>query len=326
VHDGRVDPEKHTIKRLRALFNRRKGGSVDLNVRITPDGPIFGPCDTRGFSAAKLKLGAGGEWSEFDARAPVRQMVPIGEQRTLRVKGTNDSAVTFVLDSQIARIVSQTNDTVTVVGSNEGQVDMDIRVEGQSQSTPVRLLVRRASSIAVDVVHLGAAPLANGFMIATQRSVVGTITQIYKHQANVTFTAGTQRIVDTVSGVRIDPNKPLRIRATIGPPAAEQEIRFDDLVPLIADSKAVTMFISAQLADPDNPNVAGRGSQDDRILWFNPMSPGSFNSNIVPAHEIGHALGLQHITTSNNSAFLMNPVVQANNIIIPCETLVQLNP
>jgi hypothetical protein len=151
MHDGRVDPEKNTIKRMRSLSNRRKGGGVDQNVSIMPDGPIFGPCDSRGFSAAELRLN-GDEWSGFDPFAPVRQMVPVGKMRKLRVRGTNDTAVGFVLNSSKASIVEQTNDTVTVAGLLEGEADLIVPIEGQ-RPTSARLLVRGSSSIAIDVVR-----------------------------------------------------------------------------------------------------------------------------------------------------------------------------
>ena len=326
LHDGRVDPEKNTIKRMRLLFNSRKGGGLDVPISILPGGPIFGPCDTRGFSAARLKL-SGDAWSGFDAMAPVRQMVPIGQKRTLRVRGTATTEVMFRLDSAKAEIVDQTSDSVTVIGRQEGEADLIIVIVG-NRPTSVRLLVRKASTIPIDVVHLGRAVLASGLMISAQRSVATSVTRIYEAQANLTFSSGTSRIVDSVkSGSRtivIDPNKPLVIRSDIGPPRATQELRFDDLKALVTRPKAITMFVSAQLFDASDPNISGRGELGNRILWFNPLKAGSANAAILPGHEIGHSLGMSHVTTKNNGGFLMNPTIQANNIIIPCETLVEL--
>jgi hypothetical protein len=330
IRDGRVDPERNSIKRMRSLFNRRRGGSVDLNVSITPDGPIFGPCDARGFSAARLGL-AGEDWSRFDAFAPVRQMVPVGGTRKLRVKGANGTTVGFALNSPSipkASIVAQTDDTVTVAGHLDGETDLIVTIEGQ-RPVPIRLVVRRSATVAIDMVHLGQAPLAQGLMIGTQREITGTVSRIFENQANLTFTPGTTRIVASVRSegrdVAIDPNRPLIIRDGFGPPSAAQDIRFDDLKTLVTNRAAVTMVISAQLIDGENPAVLGRGETNGRILWFNPMKSG-FNTAIIPAHEIGHSLGLGHITTRNNAGFLMNPEVQPNNFIIPCETLVQLRP
>ena len=50
-----------------------------------------------------------------------------------------------------------------------------------------------------------------------------------------------------------------------------------------------------------------------------------YDFQTVVTHELGHALGLGHITTKNNISFLMNPTIQPNNLIIPCETLIQLS-
>lgn len=73
-------------------------------------------------------------------------------------------------------------------------------------------------------------------------------------------------------------------------------------------------------------SVGLKGAPNGRMLWFNPLTPGSANTNILPAHEIGHSLGMNHITTKNNAGFLMNPTIQPNNFIIPAETLIELNP
>lgn len=328
LHDGRVDPEKNTIKRMRAFFKKSKGGGVEVPLTIQPDGPIFGPCDARGFSAAKLRHD-GENWSGFDGSAPIRQMVPVGQTRTLRVKGTGGTAVFFQLDSPKAVIIDSTSDTVTISGRVEGEADLIVKIEGQ-RPTFVRLLVRGVSSIPIDVVHLGRAPLANGLMIATQRSVAGGITRIFGSQANLTFTSGTSKIVETVMTegrlITIDPAKNLSIRsATAGPQRAEQEFRFGDLKQHVSNGRAVTMFISAKIIDDEDPSVLGRGSPGERMLWFNPMK-GGFNTALVPAHEVGHSLGMDHITAPRNELFLMHRNTQPNNIIIPCETLVQLKP
>lgn len=62
LHDGRVDPEKNTIKRMRLMFNRRKGGGLDVNLTITPDGPIFDHV----MRAASVPQGSG--WSATNGR------------------------------------------------------------------------------------------------------------------------------------------------------------------------------------------------------------------------------------------------------------------
>jgi hypothetical protein len=42
------------------------------------------------------------------------------------------------------------------------------------------------------------------------------------------------------------------------------------------------------------------------------------------SHEIGHSLRLVHITAPKNKTFLMYPVIQLNNTVIPSDTLEDL--
>jgi len=48
------------------------------------------------------------------------------------------------------------------------------------------------------------------------------------------------------------------------------------------------------------------------------------SSLTLPSHEIRHSLGLVHITAPKNETFLMHPVIQLNNTVIPSDTLEDL--
>ncbi|MFO1083166.1 MAG: hypothetical protein U1E21_01265 [Reyranellaceae bacterium] len=329
-HDGRVDPEKNTIKRMRALFKQSKGGSLDL-ITIAPDGPIVGPCDAHGFSAARLKTNGGADWTAFDASAPVRQMIPVGRTRKLRVGGPRGTLARFFLPGSVATIIDSTSTTVTVLGLREGEAALTVAVEGQSPAA-LRLLVRGPSSVPLDIVHLGAAPAAAALMASAQRSVLGAVNRIFVNQANLTFTPGTTRGAERIRTdgreVVIDPSRTILIRRfPVGPPRDTHEIRFGDLRTLVTDPKAVTMIVSAQLRAAEKASVVAQAELRNKLLWFNPANPGPrFNTFATPAHEIGHSLGLGHIVTPNSGLFLVHKSVAPNNFIIPCETLVQLAP
>lgn len=330
LHDGRVDPEKNTIKRMRSLFKRPRGGATQGRLLVRPDGPIVGPCDAAGFSAARLKSD-GSDWSSTDPTAPIRQMVPVGKTRRLRVDRSHGARMTAaaITDGAIATILDTTDDTVTVVGGGAGETDLRISFIGHTDVV-VRLLVRAAVAIPIDVVHLGQSPLADPIALNTQKTVTTIVSRIFENQANVTFTAGTKRtvgsIVDGGTTTPIDGSKPIRVMVGIGPMREGQGVHFDQLRTLVTNARAVTMVVSNFFVDDESEGIAGRGDLNRRILWFNPLKGLGSNAATLPAHEIGHSLGMNHVTVAAiNRGFLMNPVLQSNNFIIPCETLTELS-
>jgi hypothetical protein len=63
----------------------------------------------------------------------------------------------------------------------------------------------------------------------------------------------------------------------------------------------------------------------DLPLFFSErIGPPIASKPTLPSHEIGHSLGLVHINAPKKETFLMHPVIQLNNTVIPSDTLEDL--
>jgi hypothetical protein len=327
-----------TIRKLDELLQadderrRRRGGNGEIGVFavITPDTPVSGETNLRGFSAARLAhLSSNTEWTRRDPFKAISQMVPVGQTRKLLVKGFGGAAVSFSINRDaIATIAASDQGSVTVRGNAPGTAVLSVSVEG-GQRLPVTLVVRGAASLAVDVFHLG--PAGTIGPAAFQSALLPVINAVYGSQANVTFTAGGTGEIRTMvmdgSLTAIDADTPLFFSSVIGPPIATRPtFRFGDLQREAKNPAAITIFISPKITDQENANVAGRGGIRTKVAWFKTGLRLDASNATIPSHEIGHSLGLQHITVGQNETFLMNPTVQKNNLVIPSETLEDLMP
>jgi hypothetical protein len=334
--DGLVEPHRKTIHRLQTFFRLKHGGET-IVLSVLPEGPLFADINLSGFSAAKLsRPGPAKEWNRRNPFAPITQMVPVSRTRKLLVANLAENQVQFRLSSfdpdadvrhnHIASIVDSDNKSVTVRGNAPGKTDLVISVEGQ-HAFSVRLVVRGAISIPINSIHLGP-PRQPGAERAFITDALPGISRIYADQTNITFSAGTTTIAleMPMDGVRttIDPAKRLVFGVALGPPNQdEQLIRFSDLEAMITDRDAITVFLGPGMRDNRAPNIVGAAlGFGGKAAWFNTEPLASLANRLtLPAHEIGHSLGLQHITASLNLAYLMNPGVQLNNLAIPAETL-----
>lgn len=318
----------NTIRELDKLLGGKSepDGDSTVGVTIRPDTAIQGDVDFAGFSAARLSRSTpGDDWTRRDPLKLISQMVPIGQTRKLLAKTSGGAAASFSIDDErVATIVTADQGSVTIKGAAPGQARLRVSVEG-FQPVLVNLLVRAAKAIPLDVFHLGPGRSA---AINFQTKLLPGLNQIYASQANLTFTAGavrdvTRMVMDGVPTAITD-TMSLFFSSLFGPPVAtEPTFRFADLMREVKNSSAVTVFISPWITDKESPDIAGRGQS--RTAWFTLRRIADVSQLTVPAHEIGHALGLPHITAPRNDRLLMNPTVQANNLLIPAETLEDLN-
>lgn len=321
----------NTIRELDKLLGGKPvpDGDQSVSVTIRPDTPIVGDVDFAGFSAARLARNAKGEeWTRRDPLKPISQMVPMGGTRKLLVKTTGGALASFSIDKEnVAVIAESTGSSVTIRGMAPGNARLQVSVEG-FRPTFVDIVVRSPKTIPLDVFHLG----PGGSAAATfQAALVPQLTQIYKSQANLSFSAGTVRDVNTMvmdgQPTIISGTMPLFFSSMIGPPhPAEPTFRFDDLIREVKNPKAVTVFISPRITDKESPNIRGRGRLRSQVAWFSLLPVANASQLTVPAHEIGHSLGLTHIKVPQNEKFLLHPTVQRNNLLIPSETLEDIAP
>jgi hypothetical protein len=328
--DGLVEPGKKTIRRLQRFFALRHGGDVPVLSTVLPSGPLFGDANATGFSAARLsRSGPGVDWSSRNPFLPVTQMVPVGSTRKLVVTNTGSVAASFQVSPEtIATIDASDNTSVTVRGNSFGKADLTVSLEGQSP-VKVKLVVRRVVSMPVNCIHLGPPPVPGDERIFLKNTLPG-IKRIYEGQTNITFTEGNATIAleVTINGVRtpVDPSRPFVFEELVGPPDPnKQGCRLFELRGMVPDKSAMTIFLGPNLVDDRSPNIVGASLRGEKIAWFNTKPLRNLSNRLtVPAHEMGHSLGLPHITAPANFAYLMNPVVQINNIIIPSDTLEDL--
>ena len=324
----------NTIHELDELLQdndrRRRGrggdGELGTSIIVKPDRPISGDADRAGFSAARLAHTAPGtDWSRRDPFKPITQMIPVGRTRRLLVKSIASAAVSFRIDrEEIATIVDSDQGSVTLRGNALGKARLTISVEGFSLVL-VELVVRGAQSIPLDVFHL-APPKIPGTAAVFQASLLPGLNGVYESQTNLTFIAGATRDITTMvmDGVptALDTDLPLFFSEVVGPPiATKPTLRFQDLQREVRNPNAVTVFISPNIRDEQGDNIAGRGGLRTKTAWFKLGLNLNASSLTLPSHEIGHSLGLAHITAPKNETFLMHPVIQINNTIIPSETL-----
>lgn len=324
----------NTIRELDKLLpaGKKDGPPGDLGAAATirPNTPIVGDVDFAGFSAARLaRAGNAGDWTRRDPFKPISQMVPVGQTRTLLVKTTGGAAATFSIDKggNFASIVSSTDSSVTLSGGAPGNARLRVSVEGFSPVF-VDIVVRASKSLALDVFHLGpGGPAATNF----QTTVLPGLNRVYNSQANLFFTAGAVRDIGTMimdgQSTVIDAGLPLFFSSLFGPPLANQPtFRFADLQREVKNAGAVTVFVSPNITDKEASNIVGRGGLNTRVCWFTLKRILNASQVTLPAHEIGHSLGMQHITAAINERLLMNPGIQPNNLLIPSETLEDLKP
>jgi hypothetical protein len=325
-----------TLDRLLADADdlRRKrggGGEVTPAVTVKPDGFIAGDADRSGFSSARLARDApGGEWSRRDPLKPISQFIPMGGRRKLIVESKNGAAVGFQVNTdQFATIAASDQRSVTLLGNAPGQATLTISVEGVSP-IKVNLVVRALVSIPVDVFHLGP-PKVPGAAAAFQAVMVPAVNAIWTSQTGITFTSGATRDISSMimegQNTEITTDLPLFISEEIGPPVASRPtLRFADLQREVKNPKAVTCFVSPNIRDQAGDNILGRSVVRSRACWFKIGVSGGESARGAPAHEIGHAIGLPHITAGGTTTFLMHPEGDRfqNNTIIPSETLEDL--
>jgi hypothetical protein len=212
-------------------------------------------------------------------------------------------------DESIAFVKSVVFNTVTVEGRNPGKTMLICSI-GAFIAVTVQLIVRRAVTKTVDVIHLGAPANAN----ASQQflsNILPEINGVFEPQTNISFVPGIARSVTaaTLDGVpfSIRPDDPLFVLENGEvPPPGGQGVRFSDLQLLVQNNDAITAFISPNLHGLDQ-TTGGQGEHPGNKCWFRTEMNLALDTLTLPAHEIGHTLGLSHITSGSTVDYLMRP-------------------
>jgi hypothetical protein len=305
--DGLVEPNRRTIKKLKEMFAKQKVRPPTF-LGVSPLFPASGDTDLLGFSAARLtRAGRRGDWTGRNPSLPVTQMVPVAGSRTLVVTFATTILPKFrIEDETIACVKSVVFNIVTVEGRRPGKTKLICSI-GVFTAVTVQLVVRRAATKTVDVVHVGAPDNANAPQMFFD-SFLPKINRVFDPQTNIRFVPGTSRTVTaaTLDGVpfSIRPGEFFILDDGELFPRGAQGSRFRDLQLLVRNNDAITAFIGPNLRDLD-PAAAGRSENPGNKCWFKFGPTVNLNPASTPAHELGHAIGLSHIKSSPDFDYLM---------------------
>jgi hypothetical protein len=321
--DGLVEPGRASWRRMRALMRSRQGGLQTSTLSVRPDTPITGQCNGFGFSAALLKKTFGQEeWDQRNLFGTATQCIPKDGKRVIVVSTTpaNDPFTAAIADETKAVILNKEGPRITIKGIAAGQTTLWIHSESGIR-TMLNLVIRPALKLKIDMLHIGS-PTGFAMAVGKVEAMAFAISKIFINQANIEFELGVREAVKEItSGLVTFPmtGRPMVING-IGPSSFLVDmVPYSDLKKLVRNTDAITLFTHENITDGLSPTALGASQLRSKHAWMNINSP--YFLTQTAAHEIGHSLGLQHITATGNQSFLMNPVTQEHNIIIPSDTL-----
>jgi hypothetical protein len=324
--DGLVEPERSTLKRMRALMLLRSGGSTTVGLTIRPDTPITAQCNGFGFSAAKLQKKYGEiHWSQRNPLGMATQFIPLGGKRVLvfETSPVNDIFTVAIADESKAIILDKSGSRVTVKGINAGQTTLWITSESGGRQV-MAIVIRRAATLKINMLHLGASSTF-GTAVASMELVLPVLNQIFTNQTNINFELDVKENIKemtTIWGRLMLNGKPMVVSDSRG--VIDQSVdvvSWTDLKRLKRNLNSVTLLTHENI-EKSGATAIGESVWRDKIAWINLSAP-EFLPTLV-AHEIAHSIGLTHITIAKNDYFLMQPLSDQNTLIIPSDTLSDL--
>jgi hypothetical protein len=322
--DGRVEPERRTIRKLREEFfkNPPKPPPDKKTVVIRPQ-ELLG-----GFSTERLsKFGGTDDWTGIDLEVPIFQMVPQGKSRTLLILTTApDPELGVQNDDPSIADMTATDTSIKLTGLKPGTCNLTV-VSHRELVDNVKVVVRRAIPLTVNMHFLGDPAKGKGALPGGGAALIDRLNRVFTPQTNVTFVLAPERSLSTINGKGIDFDKPIFVDPTNGLPvdATKQWFRGNEF-----DSSSINLgselnvFVCHRLSIPGQPTKTGVAFPiGGRRCWFDNKVLTELGQGITLAgHEIGHSLGYHHIQVGIKA--LMRPTVGPNDVFIPSETLEEL--
>jgi hypothetical protein len=340
--DGLVEPDKRTIRALRAEYY---GNNPKPDVgRILTVKPVE---HQKGFSDERLKhldtcdpaIDDECSFWMLDLDNPVCQMVPTGGRRDLFLLpgARNVDIGVGGGDTNFATIEVTDHEGYTllaITGVKAGETTLTVSANRQPVET-IRVIVRDARRVVVNFHALGDPVRQKGIKVfgdAAMSDMLTGLNKVYEPQTNITFTRGVARVLSKINNRDIDFDKTIlidRSNMVRGQPGQQvfQAKEFDGACLNPVSELNVFMAADMRFLNLDgqvNKRRIGTAQQIGVLrAWFNFVAMTSYGNRFVLAgHEIGHALGMTHIKFLPKA--LMYPENQANNVFIPSEALDEL--
>lgn len=294
--DGRVDPEKNTIRKMRELFRKK---------------PLPLPRET-------LLIQAAQPFDGFDGVAdPPWALVTMPRSKLLRVENMLPTD-TIERETDAPYVIGRAGEMVSLIGLRPGRSTLRIMRGGEFMAE-LMVEVVTARSFSVFFHYVRGSGMNEGTMhrVGEAAAMLLGVNRVYAGQAGVTFTLAGEEEISAINGKAVDFSQRKFLIADVAPASGRDQVftwrdlADESLKHSGADCHA--FFVKDVEHFPQSPkctNCIGGST----VVGSGPAiiedSASNTNRFVLLAHELGHFLGYpeQHGSPFDS---LMTPRIQA---------------